>query len=795
MKKLVLSAALCGLASAAQAADATLTVNMNQTGAKISPMLYGIFFEEINRAGDGGIYAEMLENRSFEDGNNPISWISNGKAQVSLDKSNPLNAKNPTALKVVAGGAGGGVIQAGFKGAGLFVKAGERYNLSFYARSDDNVGLLQVRLETRNGDPLSQIASLMTLDNPRPVSSLSKGWKKYVTQINANANDAEARLVIQGAQAGTFFLDQVSLMPAKTWKNTPLRPDLAQRVAAMKPAFVRFPGGCFVEGDKMSNAVRWKESIGDPAMRPGHFNLWGYRSTDGFGVHEFLQWCEDLESEPLYVINCGMAHADHIPMDKIGEFVQDALDLLEYANGPVSSTWGAKRAAAGHPAPFNLKYLQIGNENGGALYNERYAVFYDAIKAKYPNVQLVANDWGGKPTSRPIDIIDEHYYSTPTFFRERAHMYDNYDRKGPQVYVGEYAVTQESGKGNLDAAIGEAAYMTGMERNADIVKMASYAPLFVHPDWARWNPNAVVFDQSRSYGTPSYWVQTMFANNRGDVVVPSKITAPMTSRELAGGVGVGTWLTQAQFKDIKVENAGKTLYQSNFAAPDALRGWRLGAGDWKVQDGALTQTSNLENAQARIGDPSWGADYTLSLKARKTGGNEGFLISFRAPNDTSRRWWNLGGWGNSGFGVENAGSAPRVNGKIETNRWYDVKIVAQGEDVKCYLDGALIQSVKQPPISTLFAVASRTNDGKSLILKVVNANTRPMETSIALNGVNKIAPTATASVLTSGSVADENTFERPNNIVPRSASVAVKSNGFTHTFPANSVTVVRLQTG
>jgi alpha-L-arabinofuranosidase len=787
-KWMVLSGALVASASCqmARAADATMTIDMSKSGAKISPLLYGIFYEEINRAGDGGLYAEMLENRSFEDSATVSAWNTNGKAVLSLDKSRPLNSVNPTALKVAVGTAGGGAISAGFKGVGLFVQSGQSYLASFYARSGANYGPLEVHLENRNGTVLSR----------GKVERIGTEWQKYTVKLAPSVNDPEARLVIQGAEPGTFFLDQVSLMPAKIWKNTPLRPDLAERVADMKPAFVRFPGGCFVEGDKMANAVKWKETIGDVAMRPGRQNLWGYRSTDGFGLHEFFQWCEDMGSEPLYVINCGMAHADHVPLDQIGSYVQDALDLIEYANGPATSKWGAMRAKNGHPAPFNLKYMEIGNENGGKLYDERYTLFYDAIKAKYPKMNLVANDWWqGKPTSRPIEIIDEHYYDTPAFFRSRANMYDSYSRSGPKVYVGEYAVTKECGKGNLDAALGEAAYMTGLERNADIVSMASYAPLLVNPQWERWNPNAIVFDQSRSYGTPSYWVQSMFGKNRGDVVVPLQIDAPVAATDREGGIGVGTWLTQAEFKDIRVERDGKTLYQSNFAGPDATKNWRLLSGNWSVADGALRQTSDVENAQAHIGDKSWGSDYTLHLKARKISGNEGFLISFRLPNDDSRRWWNLGGWGNTSHALESVGNVPKVNGSIETGRWYDIRVEAKGADVKCYLDGALVQSGSQPALSTMFGVASRTADGKDLILKVVNTASQPMPVDINLQGVKKLAPTAEASVLSSGSVLDENTFERPNNIVPKSAKVAVKAGGFVHTFPANSVTVVRLKTG
>ena len=270
----------------------------------------------------------------------------------------------------------------------------------------------------------------------------------------------------------------------------------------------------------MSLAYRWKQTIGDPSERRTQYNLWQYHATHGIGYHEYLQMCEDLGAEPLFVINCGMSHKEVVPLDKMGEFVQDALDAIEYANGPVSSTWGALRAKNGHPAPFNLKYMEIGNENGGTAYQERYALFYDAIKAKYPQMHLIADEWSGRPTNRPIEIVDEHYYSTPEFFIANADKYDSYDRAGRKVYVGEYAVTQGCGQGNLRAAVGEAAFMTGLERNSDVVVMASYAPLFANVNYKKWNPDLIDFDSSRVYGIPSYYVQQMFSENRGDVVLP-----------------------------------------------------------------------------------------------------------------------------------------------------------------------------------------------------------------------------------------------------------------------------------
>ena len=325
-------------------------------------------------------------------------------------------------------------------------------------------------------------------------SDLTADWKKLECTLTASRTDPGARLVVATTAPGTVWLDMVSLFPKDTWQGRPngLRADLMEMLAATKPAFVRFPGGCYVEGDELKNAHRWKDTVGDIAQRPGHWNLWGYRSTDGLGYHEYLQMCEDLHAEPLFVINCGMAHKDHVPMDQMGPWVQDALDAIEYANGPLDTTWGAAGPTR-PPRAVPFKYLEIGNENGGPLYQERYRLFYDAIKARYPDINLVADV---RTDQRPTEIVDEHYYSSPEFFIGQASKYDKYDRSGPQVYVGEYAVTQGAGQGNLRAALGEAAFMTGMERNSDHVVMASYAPLFVNVGWRQWNPDAIPFDSA-----------------------------------------------------------------------------------------------------------------------------------------------------------------------------------------------------------------------------------------------------------------------------------------------------------
>ena len=772
------------------AAPATLTVEVDKPGHKVSPMLWGIFFEDINLSADGGLYAELVRNRNFQDSDKPDHWttVASGGAEVSLtvDTAQPASAKNLRVLKVQVaktGGARAGVANSGFYGMGI--AKGETYKLTLLARGGDSfTGPLTVSLES--ADSVSYATAT--------IPALTGDWKTFTLTLKAKASDPKARLVISSTKPGTFWLDMVSLFPAKTWKGHGLRPDLAEMLVGLKPAFIRFPGGCWVEGDTMKESYRWKQTIGNPAERRTQHNIWAYEATHGIGYHEYLQLCEDLHSEPLFCINVGMSHRENVPMNQMDEYVQDALDAIEYANGPATSTWGAVRAKAGHPAPFGLKYMEIGNENGGRAYAERWPLFVKAIKEKYPYIQLVANHWSGGYPSNPMpEIVDEHYYDTPDFFVSQAGKYDSYDRTGPKVFVGEYAVTRNAGLGNLRGAIGEAAFMTGMERNSDVVVMAAYAPLFCNSNHKRWPINLINFDSTRNFGLPSYYVQKLFAEHRGDVVLPVEVTAPVVQETAhGGGVGVGTWLTQAEFKDMKVTHAGQTLWAADLT--QGTKGWRLHGGEWKVQDGALRQSSGTENIRALVGDKNWN-NYTYTLKARKIAGEEGFLIPFLVEDEGAKCWWNIGGWGNTRHALEMGGLSDQgKNGRIETGRWYDIRIEVAGSSIKCYLDDKLIHDAKYPTMKTLHASATRDLASGEVILKVVNASSEAEAAAIMLNGTSKTATSAQAIVLTSGKPTDENTLQDPTKVVPVAQKLAVTGTTVNHSFPGKSLTVIRIKT-
>ncbi|KAB2639937.1 MAG: hypothetical protein DVB25_04755 [Verrucomicrobia bacterium] len=548
-----LSVLLSGLMAATSfAAPAVVTIAANQPGVKVSPTLWGIFYEEINHAGDGGIYAELVQNRAFEEmqaavgakmeGDQMITpkgyhhgkWYKNelhawsviadgdAKATIALDDAHPLNEQSPHSMRLEVHQAGtrAGVANEGYWG--ISVRGGATYDLSFYARTEGSQ-TVTAQLESADGKKSYAKAE---------VTKVAGKWQRYACKLKASGTDARARLALCVSKPGTIWFDVVSLFP-KTFKDRPngLRQDLVKQLQDLKPGFVRFPGGCVVEGVTLENRIQWKHSIGDIARRPGRWDLWGYHNTEGLGFHEYLQLCEDLHSAPMYVINAGMSCAyrnQEVVTDPaaLQAYVQDTMDALEYATGPATSKWGAQRAKNGHPAPFKIKYVEIGNENWGDVYFKNYRPFYDAIKAKYPDIITIADC---PIPNQPVEIIDEHYYVAPPWFFENAKKYDTYDRKGPKIYVGEYAVNNEVGSGNLLGALSEAAFMLGMERNSDVVVMASYAPLFENVNNRAWAVNLIRFDSARSTGRSSYHVQTMFSAHRPDVTLATTVEQPATA--------------------------------------------------------------------------------------------------------------------------------------------------------------------------------------------------------------------------------------------------------------------------
>ena len=786
--------AILASAISVNAQPAKISVTVDQPGHAISPTLWGIFFEDINLSADGGIYPELVRNRSFEDADTPENWnfaSVSGNCTASISTSDehaqppPLNPFNRKSLRVKMDGAFT-LQNEGYWG--MNIVSGDSYTLKFAARGENFDGKLTGKILSSTGEVLAS----------GEIFGINNGWKYHTLNLTATGGDPKAKLEISGDGKGVLFLDMVSLMPNKTWKNHGLRIDLAESLDALHPKFLRFPGGCWVEGDDFAHMNHWKNTIGNIDTRTPLWNIWKYYATQGLGFYEYLQMAEDLGAEPLFDINVGMSHKETIPLDRMDQWVQDALDAVEFANGPTNSLWGSRRAKMSHPAPFNLKFIEIGNENGGPDYVERWPLLVNALREKYPYLKFIMNtDLRGRPfpKSPAADIVDEHYYETPESFMRRADQYDSYSRKGPKIFIGEYAVTQNAGLGNLRAAIGEAAFMTGMERNSDVVILASYAPLLVNLNHRAWNPDLINFDSANWYGLPGYYVQQMFSANRGDVTLPVQVTSPLAESEKSlGQVGVGTWNTAAEFKDMKVTAPdGKVLFQSDLS--NDSKGWqKLGDGQWNVKDGALQETAEKEFVRALAGSRNW-TNYTFTLKARKISGREGFLILFHINSDEGRNWWNIGGWKNSTDGIEFGETLDRKPSHIETDRWYDIKLIINGGNVKCYLDGVLIHDVdyeKSSSIKSLYACAARDDKSGDVIVKVVNASALPLTTTLDFSGAKNLAGQGTSTVLTSASGADENSLAEPMKVSPQTSPVNFTGTTLTQTFPGNSFTVLRL---
>lgn len=798
-------------------AQVVIDIDAAQRGPIVSPTHYGIFYEDINHAADGGLYAELIRNRSFEDDTTHCNWFGVGNAQLTLVKEGLLNEVQHNALNVKLSRAGDGVRNEGFWG--INAVKGRKYQLSFWAKSDSKYdGTITVRLQSISGQPLGE--ETMNV-------SFSKEWKKFTATITATGTDPKSEFTLTADKPGEFQLDVVSLFPP-TFKNREngMRPDLAQMLADMNPGFMRFPGGCFVEGQQSpDNAFRWKRTIGPIERREGHMNVnWGYRTSDGIGFHEYLQLAEDLEAKPLFVVNVGIWHGGCTPYDQIDEWIEECLDALEYANGDVTTKYGKMRADNGHPEPFNLEYIEIGNENynfnmqdnsdQSDHYPERYIQFYNAIKAKYPNVKCIGNveswatDYPSWRNDYPVEIVDEHYYRNPKWFADRFDKYDSYDRSKNKVYVGEYAVTSNFGDiGNLNAALGEAVYMMGMENNADVVVMNSYAPIFVNENDARWRPDMIRFNSSEVMGTPSYYVQQLFANNIGTQVVRTDWTYELTKPQAADDetplpvhVGLATWGTSAAYRNARLNVDGKDIDISDYAK------WDMVIGDWNVSGTEITQTGGQQPSMIVCPDNITADKYTFKVQAKKLSGQEGFMAMFGYKNVDNYGWFNVGGWSNTQNNVEQSVDGNRVplcrdkRFMVEPDRWYDLRVDVDGDSVRCYIDGMpdlSCRTLKGSAMEGVYASTTIDDAAKIMYVKVVNVGDGSADGVINLANCEIDTGKVDALQLIRLSAengSEENTIANPHNIKPVNASITTgKNNEVLFDVPAYSVNIIKIK--
>ena len=811
--------------------EATIRIDLARRGADIPASMYGIFFEEINHAGDGGLYAELIQNRGFEDSSVPEGYTVKGDrifppadrtnhltgarphpdlsfrwnpdpipawrfeqlegsgASAELTREYPLNEASPTALKVTLPEKGRiALSNCGFWG--MNIEKGKGYYL---------------RMNTSNGNRFEgrAILKLVAEDGTelcnRPLAiDPDRTWCEYTGQLTATGSDPHARFVIELEGTGTLLLDYVSLFP-ETFRNriNGLRKDIAQTLEALHPAFVRWPGGCIVEGIDLSNRIEWKKTIGDPKNRPGIYDTWGYRATMGFGYHEFLQFCEDIGAAGMFVCNAGIGCQGRVGNacreEDLDAFIQDALDAIDYALGDGTTEWSRKRVENGHPEPFPLQYVEIGNENWGPVYEKRYDRFYRAIKAKYPRLTLISTlGLGGQRRHERVDMIDPHWYVAPEFFLSSSRLFDQQERGGYAVYVGEYAVNQQVGGGNLLGALAEAAFLSGMERNSDLVKMASYAPLLENVNDRVWPTNLIWFDSHRVMGRSSYHVQKMYAENRPDYNTATEFEQPRSGVQVSGRIGLGGWNTDNEYRELKV-----TLPDGRVIEADMERGWTPKGGTWSAADGTLSQEGPGVMRWSIWDSPEEFSDCSISVKARKKSGDEGFILYFGMQGETGYVL-NIGGWGNQTTAFQRMVGAdmPQIPNNIaqqvETGRWYDIRIDIHGDSFTYSLDGKRMLEARIEQ-SRQYVVSGYDETTGEEVIKFVNATEKPFTAGIELAGAESVGRTGKAIVLTSGDPSEENSLDNPEKVVPEERVYKGFSERFTYTFDPWSFTVLRIK--
>ncbi|ACT02244.1 alpha-L-arabinofuranosidase C-terminal domain-containing protein [Paenibacillus sp. JDR-2] len=788
-----------------------LTIRTQERGAELGD-LFGIFFEDLNHAADGGLYAELVRNRSFEfdpidhpDYHALMAWEKvergGGQTEITIGESHPINARNPhyAVIDIVAEGNGVGLMNLGFN-SGIPVKQGDRYLFSIFARRDaSSQEPLTVTIEGIDGSVYGEAV----------IEVKSAEWTKYEAVITSTATDKGCRLVLVTRGQGKLYLDMVSLFPEKTYLNRPggLREDIAKLLADLKPKFMRFPGGCLVHDgslnpDDRNSMYRWKNTIGPVEQRPARRNNWRYNQTLGLGYYEYFQLCEDIGAKPIPILPGGYDphHNRIVPIEELSPWIQDALDLIEFANGDASTTWGAIRAELGHPEPFGLEYIGIGNEEVGEPFFERYPYFHRAIKEKYPNIKVI-NSSGpfaagteyerGWQSAREhqSDLVDEHYYSSPEWFLANYHRYDNFKADDPKVFLGEYA----SWGNTYYNALAEAAYMTGLEKNAHAVGLACYAPLLCNVDYVNWKPDMIWFNNHEVYGTPNYYVQQLFMHHQGDQLLTIEASgleaAPHNMKMPINGVlSLETDRCSFRYWDIVlVNNDNGEVKELNGGLPCTL---------------SDTEEDRINGTSIRtidLGDTDW-ENYTITLKAQRISGPKGFNLKFGQTDEKNKRIWEFGGWQNQDSII-----ASNINGRgsvltqsifnVEDHKEYSLKLEVSGRQIRAWINGELYNETEDtlPLIEPLYYSASYDRATGDAIIKVVNVQDSSVSADVVLADLRKPLLNIDVYEMSGHSLDEENTFETPDRVAPKQNQFRAQGNRFAYDFPKHSITVFRVK--
>jgi len=776
--------------------------------------LYGLTIEEINHAVDGGIYGELIRNRSFEDGVPPfncpfdpvrrvmttpngwtipfirsdslIGWhaLSAGTF-LHLDTKQPINDNNVRSLYVTVKSSGplgsGGAVAEGYDG--IPIRQGEKYNLSIYFR----------------GASYRPQRMLVQLRDSTGKEGLSEIWKFYITPVwgryhhsfVATESTNHATLVISTDSTSSFWTDVVSLFPSKSWKgrSNGLRPDLMELIEATHPAFIRFPGGSYVEGYTEGTYPEWKQTVGDIAQRQSFWNVYAYGTGNGLGFHEYLEMCENLKAEPVFVINSGITSMSRRPryqdITDMEPLVKDALDAISYANDPVDSVMGAWRIRHGHPAPFNLKYIEIGSENYGADYYKRFEMFKKAINAARPGVIVISSCVvPGEPRN---NLHDSHLYATESFLISNYDRYNTkyYPRRWPQVFIGEFGMTDASEKGTLRQAIAEGCFLAGVETNQNVVSRVAYSPLLGNINYPLQRNPAVLFDNHSFIASPSYYLYKMFATNRGKEVLVTNVNSYNRPQVCFGRVGIRLFDNSYDFQNVRVN--GKPM-----------RKIQTLSGEWNIDRTDFKPSANHWN-YLLSGDTT-AYNYTLTATIRKTKGNDPVQFNFRDNGLFGEQADFIGfsiGNGRCDLfrqsgGIKDTLTTPKVF-PFQSQKWYRIRIECKDEFISCYVNDTLIQHVVLPPMPSIVAVATQDKENKTIILKVINTTQHEEKTSINVRGAS--VRNSAQVIQMKGDPSDKNTAKSPNKIVPINQKISFAIGGpMIYKFPPNSITIMKLRT-
>lgn len=755
---------------------------------------YGIFFEDLNHAADGGLYAELVRNRSFEF--SPVdnqtysgltAWMEHQPegttVSLSVSDKRPMYKENPhyLVMEVKTDGKAAGVKNEGYN-SGIPLYKGKAYRLRICAAAAEGT-VVTVSLISASGEVYD--SAELTLDEQ---------WREYTAELNAVCDDFSARLLISMERSGKAEFAYVSLFPADTYKNREngLRKDIAEMLADLKPKFVRFPGGCLVhdgslnKDDRDAN-YRWKNTIGDVRRRASRRNNWRYNQSLGLGYYEYFLFCEDIGAKPLPVLAAGYnPHSRQgVPMDEMGEWIDDALDLIEFANGAIDTKWGAVRAELGHPEPFGLEYLAIGNEEVGQGFFDRYEVIHRAVREKYPEIKLI-NSAGpfchggeyerGWESARKngSDIVDEHYYMTPEWFIANVHRYDEFSENDPKVFLGEYA----SWDNKYYNAVAEAAYMTGLENSAHAVALVCYAPLLCNAQYVNWEPDMIWFDNHRVYGSANYYVQKMFMNELPTHLLKTEkegldnqiVSGPP---EISGKIMLAADNCGAEFTNIRITD-------------------RV-SGEVRVLPDISAKADIHELGEIYSGS------YSVELDAVRVYGDLGFKLTFGLTDDEHRIVWSAGGWQNQDCIIDkfegHGACLTQSRFSVETGVKYALRLDIDGRRIRTYINGKLMNDVtdKQCVREELYYTAGFDEVSGDIIFKAVNVNEASVTSEICVPYIGNAKCSITEL---SGYAKDEmNSFDEPEHVIPREYHLEIKNGSLEHKFSPLSVTVFRIHTG